>query len=104
MQAGRSARFDDFIVQLDGEATVLDADLTDGHVSVVGVDFQRIVLSSVELDDGPAAHAQKMVDRHNGGAELDGNVDFNLVEGFHILPDMFPAESCREPKLSIDRP
>ena len=54
------------------------------HEGIVGVDLQRIVLGGVEFDDGAAAHAQQMVDRHGGGAELDGDVDFNLIESVHI--------------------
>jgi hypothetical protein len=44
-----------------------------------------------------------VVDRHDGRAEFHSDVDFNLVEGIHILSDNARAESGREPFMSIGR-
>src|SRR3954465_8890052 len=47
-----SADLEDLLHDFDRQAAVLDANLTVGDQGVVGVDFERIVLGRVELDDG----------------------------------------------------
>ena len=63
---------------------IVDADFAMGDQGIVGVDAQRVMLGRIELDDGSAAHAQKMVDGHDGRAKLHRDINFNLVESVHI--------------------
>src|SRR5690606_36487798 len=53
-----------------------------------GIDAQRVVLGRVEFDDGATAHAEQMVDRHGGGAKLDRDFDFNIVQCAHTYMPM----------------
>jgi len=77
--------------------TVIHLYLAFGDEGVVGIDPEGVVLGRIELDDGAATHAQEVVDRHDGEAQLYRNVDFNLIERVHILIQHAPAESRRTP-------
>ena len=61
------------------EVPILDIHLAMRDQRAVGIDVERIVLGRVQFDDGAAAHAKQMVDRHGGGTKLDRDVHFNIV-------------------------
>ena len=64
-----------------GDAIAADDNRATRHRHVVGENADLVVLRRIELDDGAAAEAQNLMDRHRASAEHDGDVDRDIVEG-----------------------
>ena len=79
MSGGPRQQFAD----LDRDAVAVDHHGALGDRQVVGEDIDRVVLGRVELDDGAAAEAQHLVDRHGRGAEHHRMSTAYLVECWH---------------------
>jgi hypothetical protein len=66
-----------------GDAITADDNRATRHRHVVGENADLVVLRRIELDDGAAAEAQNLMDRHRASAEHNGDVDRDIVEGRH---------------------
>jgi hypothetical protein len=69
---------------LDGNAASIDDDRALGDGQLIGKDPHRVILRRVQPDDGAAAEAQHLMDRHGRGAEHHHDVDGDLVECGHV--------------------
>src|SRR2546421_10991189 len=74
------------LADLDHDAVAADDHGALGDGKVVGENLDLVVLAGVELDDGATAEPEHLVHRHGGGAEHDGDVECDLVDGCHGMP------------------
>src|SRR6202795_4686807 len=68
------------LLDLDGDLVAADDNRAPGDRQVVGEDADLVFLGGVELDDGAAAEAEHLMDRHGGGAEHHRDIDRDIVE------------------------
>src|SRR5215468_602956 len=72
-------------LDLDRDAVAADHDRAPRHREIVGQDRDLVLLGGIELDDGAAAEAKHLVDRHQRGAEHHLDVERDFIERGHRI-------------------
>ena len=67
----------------NGDLLALHHDLAAGDGHIIGQNPHLILVMSIKLDHGPAAHLQKLMDRQAGLAEDHGNFNGDRVDRIH---------------------
>src|SRR5271170_1400213 len=81
------------LLDLDGDLVAADNDRALGHGQVIGQDADLVLLGGVEFDDGAAAEAQHLMDRHGGGAKHNRDIDRYVVKMRHFAPNVLSNSS-----------
>src|SRR5579863_41580 len=86
------------LLDLDRDLVAADDDGALGHRQVIGEDAHLVFLRGIELDDGSAAEAEHLVDRHGARPQDDRNVDRDVIECRHGSP---PFWFCRRQSIML---
>src|SRR5271167_3274884 len=90
---GRFGRTWQQLLDLDGNLVAADDHRALGHRHVVSEDADLVFLGGVELDDGAAAEAEHLMDRHGGGAKHNRDIDRYVVKMRHFAPNVLSNSS-----------
>jgi hypothetical protein len=78
------------LLDLDRDPVAIDQHHAAGDRQVVGEDLDLVGFRGVQFDDGAAAQAHDLMDRHRRGPEDHHEIDGDFIERWHWLP----AEKC----------
>mgnify|MGYP001403233742 CR=1 FL=1 len=70
-----------------------------GDGNVVGKDLHVILLARHQFDNGAAAHAKQLVNRHFRGSKNHGDIDGDIVEDAHV--SVRPRTRMAMPRYSL---
>lgn len=75
------------LLDFDRDPVAVDQDHAASDGQVVGEDLDLVHLGRVQLDDGAAAEAHYLMNRHRSSAEYDHEVDVDFINRCHWNPN-----------------